>query len=265
MIQLDQVSKSYDYGHTYAVQGADLRVEEGKLLVLVGESGSGKTTTLKMINRLIEPTSGSISVDGKNITSVDSVSLRRSIGYVFQQIGLFPHMTVAKNVATVPQLLQWPGDKTNARVDEVLEMVGLPPDEYRSRKPAELSGGQQQRVGFARALCARPKVMLLDEPFGALDPITRDGLRTELRKLQRELSLTCVMVTHDMTEALLLSDLIAVMYRGKILQVGTSHELMTSPAHEYVRKLIETPKRQADQLQALAESGLTTETSGHIE
>ncbi|MHC4179104.1 MAG: ATP-binding cassette domain-containing protein, partial [Planctomycetota bacterium] len=177
MIVLEEVSKSYDGGACFSVQDVSLRVPQRRLLVLLGGSGCGKTTTLKMINRLIEPTSGRILIDGRDARELDPVTLRRGIGYVFQGIGLFPHMTVAENVAVVPRLLHWPRTKTNARVDELLDLVHLPPGEYRGRMPRQLSGGQQQRVGFARALAAGPQVMLLDEPFGALDPITRDGLR----------------------------------------------------------------------------------------
>ena len=220
--------------------------------MLLGGSGCGKTTTLKMINRLIEPTSGRIRVDGRNVCDTDPVTLRRGIGYVFQGIGLFPHMTVAENVAVVPRLLEWPPAGIRDRVDELLTMVHLPPAEYRQRLPRELSGGQQQRVGFARALAARPQIMLLDEPFGALDPITRDELRGEFLEIRRRLSLTAVMVTHDMTEALLSADLIAVMNAGRLLQVGTPQDLLNQPADPFVAALMATPRRQAEQLESLA-------------
>jgi osmoprotectant transport system ATP-binding protein len=222
------------------------------MLVLLGGSGCGKTTTLKMINRLIEATSGRILVDGRNVRESDPVALRRGIGYVFQGIGLFPHLTVAENIAVVPRLLRWDPGRIAERVAELLELVHLPPDEYRDRRPGQLSGGQQQRVGFARALAAGPRVMLLDEPFGALDPITRDGLREEFRHIQQRLGLTAVMVTHDITEALLSADHIAVMSGGLLLQVGTPQELMTRPADEFVAALMAAPKRQADRLEALA-------------
>jgi osmoprotectant transport system ATP-binding protein len=252
MIALDGLSKSYDDNATLAVHDVSMRIEQGELLVLLGTSGCGKTTTLKMINRLIEPTRGTIHLDGEDVGALDPVRLRRRIGYVFQGIGLFPHFTVGANVAAVPSLLGWSRAETRARADELLELMDLPPRDYRDRMPAHLSGGQKQRVGVARALAARPKVMLMDEPFGALDPITRDTLQTEYRKLHDDLGLTTVMVTHDMTEALLLADRIAVMDEGRIIQIGTPHELLSNPKHEYVEQLMQTPKRQADQLEALA-------------
>src|SRR5262245_47594613 len=217
MIALDNVCKSYDGGGTYSVRDVSLTVPSGALLVLLGGSGCGKTTTLKMINRLIEPTSGCITIGGRDVRTLDPVELRRGIGYVFQGIGLFPHMSIADNVAVVPRLLGWPPERMAARVDELLTMVHLPPGQFRGRLPAQLSGGQQQRVGFARALAAGPRVMLLDEPFGALDPVTRDELREEFLRLRQRLDppLTAVMVTHDMTEALLSADRIVVMNEGK--------------------------------------------------
>jgi osmoprotectant transport system ATP-binding protein len=250
MIVLEEVSKSYDGVH-FSVRDVSFRVPEGRLLALVGGSGCGKTTTLKMINRLIEPTAGVIRVNGKDVRAADPVTLRRSIGYVFQGIGLFPHLTIAENIAVVPRLLGWQKGQIDPRVDELLELVHLPPGEYRARMPRELSGGQQQRVGFARALAARPQVMLLDEPFGALDPVTRDGLREEFTAIRRKLGLTAVLVTHDMTEALLSADLIAVMNAGRLLQVGTPQELLARPADEFVAALMATPRRQAEQLEAL--------------
>jgi len=252
MIVLQRVCKSYDGGLQFSVRDVSLRVPAGHLLVLLGGSGSGKTTTLKMINRLIEPSSGRIEIDGRDIRTVDPVLLRRDIGYVFQGIGLFPHMTVAENVAVVPRLLGWAAGRSAARVDELLNLVHLPPGQYRSRRPGQLSGGQQQRVGFARALAAGPRVMLLDEPFGALDPVTRDELRGEFQQIRRQLGLTAVMVTHDMTEALLSADLIAVMNAGCLLRVGTPRELLTDPGDDFVAALMAGPKRQADQLEALS-------------
>lgn len=252
MIVLDGVSKSYDDGGHFAVRDVSLRVQEGSLLVLLGGSGCGKTTTLKMINRLIEATAGRIEVNGQDVRALDPVALRRGIGYVFQGIGLFPHLTVAENVAVVPRLLRWPPRRIAARVDELLDLVHLPPEQFRGRRPRELSGGQQQRVGFARALAAGPCVMLLDEPFGALDPVTRDELRTEFLQLQRRLGLTAVMVTHDMTEALLSADRIAVMNAGRLVREGTPHELLTDPRDEFVAALMSSPRRQARQLEALA-------------
>lgn len=251
MIVLEQVSKSYD-GRRFSVRDVSLRVPKGRMLVLLGGSGCGKTTSLKMINRLIEPTSGRIEVDGQDVRDVDPVQLRRRIGYVVQGNSLFPHLSVAGNVAVVPRLLGWPAERIDKRVDELLDLVHLPPREYRDRLPSQLSGGQQQRVGFARALAAGSQVMLLDEPFGALDPVTRDQLRGDFLGIRRRLGLTAVMVTHDMTEALLTADLIGVMNEGRLLQLGTPHELLAHPADPFVETLMSTPKRQADQLEALA-------------
>ncbi len=250
-IRLDRVSKSYNWGRTFAVSDLSLEVERGSLLALVGGSGSGKTTTIKMINRLIEPTSGRIEVDGRDISVGDPVALRRGIGYVFQGIGLFPHLTISGNIAIVPQLLGWPLEQTRVRVDELLRLVDLDPETFRDRIPAELSGGQQQRVGFARALAAGPKVMLMDEPFGALDPLTRDELRRQFGQLRRDLGLTTVLVTHDMTEALLMADRIAVMSHGKLLREGTPQELITDPKDEFVAALMGGPRLQAERLEAL--------------
>jgi len=254
MIELKNVRKSYDRGRKVVVHDVSLKVNPGQLLVLLGESGCGKTTTLKMINRLIEPDSGhiEIAIDGVNIWKGDPVELRRKIGYVFQRTGLFPHLTVGENIATVPRLLEWPRKDIADRVDELLRLVNLEPGERRDQLPGQLSGGQEQRVGFARALAAKPKVMLLDEPFGALDPVTRDKLREDFLGILRDQRLTAVMVTHDMTEALLSADRIAVMNAGRVVQEGTPRELLTNPADEYVAKLLETPKRHADQLEALA-------------
>jgi osmoprotectant transport system ATP-binding protein len=186
------------------------------------------------------------------VGTVNPIDLRRQIGYVFQGIGLFPHMTVAENVGVVPRLLGWSQSDTDARVDELLALVGIGPSEYRQRSPCELSGGQQQRVGVARALAARPSVLLMDEPFGALDPITRDQIQDELKTLQGALGLTVVLVTHDMTEALLLADRIAVMKGGQIVGIGTPAELMSKPGHDYVRTLMAMPKRQADRVEQIA-------------
>jgi osmoprotectant transport system ATP-binding protein len=260
MIVLKQVSKTYDTGHV-AVCNVSLQVPAGQMLVLVGGSGSGKTTTLKMINRLVEPTSGRIEVDGRDVLSVDPVQLRRGIGYVLQGSGLFPHMSVAENISVVPRLLNWCGERIEKRVDELLQLVHLPPAQFRSRMPQQLSGGQQQRVGFARALAAGPKVMLLDEPFGALDPVTRDELRHELQQIRRQLGLTAVMVTHDISEALLSADRIAVMNAGRLLQLGTPHELLSHPGDDFVAALMSSPKRQADQLEALVAGRLKGELS----
>jgi osmoprotectant transport system ATP-binding protein len=254
MIRLRGVSKMYDRAR-YAVRDVDLDVAEGELLALLGTSGCGKTTTLKMINRLVEPSAGTIEVDGRDTAAIDPVALRRSIGYVFQGVGLFPHMTIAENVGAVPRLLGWRRAEIDQRVEELLALVGLPAGEYARRMPAELSGGQRQRVGVARALAARPRVLLMDEPFGALDPVTRDTMQEELRGLHRRLGLTIVLVTHDMTEALLLGDRVAVMSAGRIERVGTPAELLREPGSDVVRGFVHAPLRQAARLEALAGAG----------
>ena len=254
MIRLEQVSKAFVESGAAAVQSVTLEVHNGELLGLVGQSGCGKTTTLKMINRLVEPSSGRVVVDGKDIASTDAVQLRRGIGYVFQGIGLFPHMTVSENVGIVPKLLQWEPSLIEKRVDELLEMMSLSPHDYRHRMPTELSGGQQQRVGVARALAGRPNIVLMDEPFGALDPVTRDALQFEFKSLQKSLKLTVVMVTHDMTEALLMADRIAVMHAGQLLQLGTPRQLLAHPDHPHVVALLETPRRHAARLEELLQT-----------
>jgi len=242
MIELRQLTKRY--GDTTVVRALSLTVAKGELLVLLGGSGSGKTTTLKMINRLIEPTSGMVRIDGQDAGAVPGHILRRSIGYVFQKVGLFPHLSVAQNVAVPLSLLGWDAGRIRKRVGEVLELVEIEPALGR-RRPAELSGGQQQRVGVARALSAEPKLMLLDEPFGALDPLTRDRLQESFLGIRKRLGLTAVFVTHDMMEALLLADRIGVMQDGRLVQVGTPKELAAAPADGYVERLLDTPRRQA--------------------
>lgn len=243
MIELQQVTKRY--GEVLAVDGVSLTVREGELLILLGDSGSGKTTTLKTVNRLIEPSSGKILLDGENVGGVAPHVLRRRIGYVFQKVGLFPHLTVAENIGITPSLLGWDRSRIRERVDELLEMVELDPDLMRERSPSELSGGQQQRVGVARALATAPRLMLLDEPFGALDPLTRDRVQQSFLRIRRVTGLTAIFVTHDMVEALILGDRIAVMREGRLVQVGTPHQLLVEPADEYVAQLMDTPKRQA--------------------
>jgi osmoprotectant transport system ATP-binding protein len=227
-----------------AVDRASFAVAARECLVLLGGSGSGKTTTLKMLNRLIEPTSGSVRLAGRDTREMDSHDLRRRIGYAFQEVGLFPHMTVGENVGITPMLLGWKRKQISDRVAELLDLVELPPGEFLARTPDQLSGGQQQRVGLARALAAEPEVLLLDEPFGSLDPITRDRLQQFFQRIRSEVSMTVVFVTHDMTEALLLGDRIGVMREGRLVQLGTPRELLLEPAGSYVAELMETPRRQ---------------------
>jgi len=241
MIDIDGLTRRY--GDTSVVDTVTLRVQQGELLALVGGSGAGKTTLLKMINRLIEPTSGCVRLGGEDTRSVEPHTLRRRIGYVFQGVGLFPHWTVAENVAVPLTLEGWPAARIRQRVDEVLELVELP-GHIRGRRPADLSGGQQQRVGVARALAASPRVMLLDEPFGALDPVTRDRLQQSLLDLKQRLGLTAILVTHDMTEALLLADRLGVMRGGRLVQVGSPADLLQAPADAGVAALFDTPHRQ---------------------
>ena len=254
MIELSNVRKSYDGGRSFAVLDVCLRVNRGELLGLIGESGCGKTSTLKMINRLEEPSSGEILVNGENVRQYNAEQLRRNIGYVFQGIGLFPHYTVAQNVSAVPELLGWSPNAVLDRCRVVLDLVGLPHAQFSERFPSQLSGGQQQRVGVARALAAQPELILMDEPFGALDPITRADLQEEFKSIQRKLELTVIMVTHDMTEALLMADRIAVMKQGKVLQIGSPRELLNAPSDPYVRNLIEMPKRRADRLDQILDA-----------
>lgn len=236
MIRFEGVTKYYS--ELKAVDNLDLKIQAGELIVLIGPSGCGKTTTLRMINRLIEPSEGNIYINGKDISEVDLVELRRSIGYVIQQIGLFPHMNIAQNIGLVPYLKKWPEAKRKQRVEELLHLVGMPPREFYNRYPHELSGGQQQRIGVARALAADPEIILMDEPFGALDPITREILQDELIKLQDELQKTIVFVTHDIDEALKLANKIGVMKNGKILQCDTPDQLLRNPANGYVEEFI---------------------------
>jgi len=252
MIELRDVSKRY--GDSWAVRHARLTVAAGELVAVVGESGSGKTTLVKMVNRLIDPDEGEVHVDGKDVRRQDGVALRRTIGYVIQQVGLLPHLTVADNVAMVPRLLRWSQGDITRRVDELLGLVGLAPESFRGRFPDQLSGGQRQRVGVARALAARPRLLLLDEPLGALDPITRVALQDELRRIHRELGLTTLLVTHDLIEALTLADRIAVMWRGELRQVGTPGELMRAPADDYVARLMGMVRHQSEQLRAATDA-----------
>jgi osmoprotectant transport system ATP-binding protein len=242
------------FGTTTVVDGLSLTVARGERVVLLGGSGSGKTTTLKMVNRLIESDGGRVEIDGTDAATLAPHELRRRIGYCFQQVGLFPHLTVGENVGITPRLLGWEPDRIAARVDELLELVELPPRDFRDRAPASLSGGQQQRVGVARALAAAPRVVLLDEPFGALDPLTRDRLQQSFLTIARRLALTAIFVTHDMLEALLVGDRIAVMRDGRLEQIGTPAELLARPASDYVRTLLATPFAQVERVRATASS-----------
>ena len=255
MIELQGISKQFGPEGPPAIDGLDLAIAAGEVMVLIGESGSGKTTTLNLINRLAEPSAGTIRIDGQDATTADPVTLRRHMGYVFQGVGLFPHMTVGENVAITPRLLGWEKPRIAARVTELLALVRLPVEQYRDRYPAELSGGQRQRIGLARALAAEPHIMLMDEPFGALDPLTRDDLATDFLQIHRELKLTTVLVTHDMTEAFMLGNRVAVMRDGKIAQIGTPQDLAANPADDFVRTLIETPRRRARELAAIMQAG----------
>jgi osmoprotectant transport system ATP-binding protein len=238
MIRFEAATKRYGPGPP-ALDGLTLEVTAGETCVLVGPSGGGKTTALKLVNRLVEPTSGRVLIDGRDVASTDPVTLRRGIGYVIQQVGLFPHLDVAANVATVPRLLGWDRRRIDARVDELLELVGLEPATYRHRRPDELSGGQRQRVGVARALAADPPVLLMDEPFGAVDPVTRARLQDEFLRLQRTLRRTVVLVTHDIDEALRLGDRLAVLATGgRLEQYASPAEVLAAPATPFVADFV---------------------------
>ncbi|ARB38550.1 betaine/proline/choline family ABC transporter ATP-binding protein [Bacillus subtilis] len=236
MLTLENVSKTYKGGKK-AVNNVNLKIAKGEFICFIGPSGCGKTTTMKMINRLIEPSAGKIFIDGENIMDQDPVELRRKIGYVIQQIGLFPHMTIQQNISLVPKLLKWPEQQRKERARELLKLVDMGP-EYLDRYPHELSGGQQQRIGVLRALAAEPPLILMDEPFGALDPITRDSLQEEFKKLQKTLHKTIVFVTHDMDEAIKLADRIVILKAGEIVQVGTPDDILRNPADEFVEEFI---------------------------
>ena len=252
-IAYENVGKSFEHGRVRAVDGVSLDVADGEFLAVVGGSGSGKTTLLRLANRLIATDSGTIRIHGNDISRADPITLRRSIGYVFQSGGLFPHMTVADNIGITPRLLGTPAKDISAHVDELIDLVRLDHG-HRNRFPHELSGGQRQRVGVARALAAKPKIVLMDEPFGALDPLTRDALGEDYRALHRRLGLTTVMITHDMAEALLLADRVAVMRAGRLVAQGNAQEL-SADTDAYVRELLTTPRRQAERLQELLPKG----------
>ncbi len=238
VIKLESVTKIFQPGDAPAVDNLTLEIEEGDTCVLVGPSGCGKTTTMKMVNRLVEPTDGKIYIDKEDISKKNPIQLRLNIGYVIQEIGLFPHMNIAENIATVPRELRWPRQKIQERVDELLNMVGLDPELFRNRKPSDLSGGQRQRIGVARALSADPPIMLMDEPFGALDPITRSYLQNEFLRIQGKIRKTIVFVTHDIDEAIKMGTKIAIMREGKLVQYATPNELLSAPADQFVVNLI---------------------------
>jgi osmoprotectant transport system ATP-binding protein len=236
MIELDRVTKRY--GAAVVVDDLSLAIGDGEFCVIIGSSGAGKSTALKMINQLIPPSAGAIRIDGKDAATVAPEALRRRMGYVIQSIGLFPHWTVERNVGAVPALLGWPAPRIRDRTDELLALLKLDPEGFRRKYPHQLSTGQQQRVGIARALAADPDVLLMDEPFGALDPITRDALQSEIARIHRESRKTIVFVTHDMEEALKLASRIAVMDRGRLVQTGTPLEILAAPANDFVRDLV---------------------------
>ena len=238
MITLDRLTKTFGASAQSAVDGLSLTINAGEICVLIGPSGCGKTTTMRMINRMVEPDSGRIEVGGRNVTQIDAVELRRSIGYVIQQVGLFPHMTIGENIATVPKMLGWDAPRIARRVDELLALVGMEPGLYRDRFPRELSGGQKQRVGVARALAADPPVMLMDEPFGAIDPITRTRLQDEFLRILRELGKTIVFVTHDIDEAIRMGSRIAILRAGKVVQYDTPERILAHPADAFVEAFV---------------------------
>lgn len=241
-IEFKNVYKQFK-GSTYsAVDNVNLTINHGEFITILGSSGCGKTTLLKMINRLYDPHKGSIEFFGEDISNKDPVEFRRKIGYVIQQVGLFPHMTIAGNIATVPKILKWPKEKIDARVDELLELVGLEPSEFKNRYPVQLSGGQQQRVGLARALAVNPDVMLLDEPFGAIDAINRINLQDELLKIYKTSKKTYLFVTHDINEAFKLGNRVLIMDKGKIQQFDTPKNIVKNPANDFVRSLINSAK-----------------------
>ncbi len=249
-ISFEDVSKTHG-GDRKALDRVSLEVAQREFLAIVGPSGSGKTTLLRLINRLAEADSGAVRVEGEDVRAADPVTLRRRIGYVFQGIGLFPHMTVAQNIAITPKLLGWDEARIATRVNELIELVRLERGEHRDRLPAQLSGGERQRVGVARAIAAGPKIVLMDEPFGALDPLTRDALSEDYRCLHNKLGLTTVMITHDTLEAVLLADRIAVIREGRVVAQGKPRDMMSADQDAYVRELMATPRRQSDRLRAL--------------
>ncbi|WP_430246057.1 ABC transporter ATP-binding protein [Neorhizobium sp. DAR64861/K0K2] len=254
MIRLDHVTKNYEGSDRHAVDNLGLTIESGMTVAMIGPSGCGKTTTMRMINRLETPTVGRVLVNGRDIASTDPKELRRSIGYVIQQVGLFPHMTIERNIATVPRLLGWDKVRIDRRIDELLELVSLDPAIMRNRLPHELSGGQRQRVGFARALAADPAIMLMDEPFGAIDPITRVKLQDEFRQILKKVSKTVVIVTHDLDEAIKMGDRIAIMRDGRLLQYDTPEAILANPANDFVKSFL-GPDRAIKRLSLIPVAG----------
>lgn len=240
MIEFKNVSK--EFGGKQAVQNLSFMIPEGRLCVFIGPSGCGKTTSLKMINRLVEPTSGEILIDGNNIMDMDPVALRRRIGYVIQSIGLFPHLTVSQNIGTVPNLLGWERERVNRRVEELLELVDLIPSEYALKYPSQLSGGEAQRIGVARALAGEPEILLMDEPFGAVDPLTREILQEEFLNIQKRLKKTVIFVTHDLDEAVRLGDIITLLQDGRLVQMAAPEDLLSQPANQFVRDFVGTDR-----------------------
>jgi osmoprotectant transport system ATP-binding protein len=255
VIAFENVSKVYGAGATTALDDVSIEIVPRAFVAIVGQSGSGKSTLLGMINRLIDPSAGIVRFEGEDVRDLDPIALRRRIGYVFQNIGLFPHLTLAENIAITPRLLGWDEARRSTRADELLDLVQLPPADYRDRLPSELSGGQRQRVGVARALAAEPHVILMDEPFGALDLRTRDSLSRDYRKLHDTLNLTTVMITHDVIEAVLLADRIAVIHEGRIAAYDTPQGLMAGTDNPDVSALMDMPRRQAERLTSLMRNG----------
>jgi len=245
MIEFINVGMTYPCGNV-GLKNINLTINESEITVFIGPSGSGKTTLLKMINRLEDNTTGEVKINGKNVKEYNIHKMRWDIGYALQQVALFPHMNVEENIAIVPELKKWKKEKINARIDELLHMVGLEPEKYRKRKPSELSGGEAQRVGIARALAADPKIILMDEPFSALDPITRASLQEDVKKLQKQINKTIVFVTHDIEEAFLLGDKICIIQDGELIQTGTKQEIISNPKNDFVKKFISIRNKEGE-------------------
>lgn len=245
MIEFINIGMTYPNGNV-GLKNINLTIKESEITVFIGPSGSGKTTLLKMINRLEDNTTGEVKINGKNVKDYNIHKMRWDIGYALQQVALFPHMTVEENIAIVPELKKWKKEKIDARINELLNMVGLEPKKYRKRNPSELSGGEAQRVGIARALAADPKIILMDEPFSALDPITRANLQEDVKKLQKQIHKTIVFVTHDIEEAFLLGDKICIIQDGELIQSGTKHEIISNPKNDFVKKFIAIKKKEGE-------------------